>query len=174
MKKMIKINGKMIELTFEELLNAMNGLLYSWCKKRAGKYFKQNTEDVLQIAKLKLWQCYEKYDYNSGIDIILFSYRAIGKQLNSWRKKAKVIYDSECYDNILGDDIYAVEETENLDINIDLQNILSKKELAHLDAILHNISIQQYCRQENLQYQKTIKEINEMKGKVENYVKTRK
>jgi len=174
MTKKIIINGNILDLSYEQLLGMVSNLLFCWSKKRAGRYFYSNKDDVLQISRLTLWQCYNKYNIEKGIDMIIFAYRDIAKQLNKWRKKQKVIEENEILDEDIEENIEPEQNTQDIDINIDIKQLLSSTEIMHLDAITHKISIQQYCKEENLNYQKTIKEIKNLKGRLENYVKSGK
>lgn len=172
--KKIIINDEVLDLSYEQLLDILNNLLFCWSKKRAGKYFYSNKDDVLQIARLALWQCYTKYNYEKGISIILFAYRYIAKTLNKWRKKKNITEDNEILDEDVNENIEAEQVPEDIELNIDLKGLLTDIERQHLDAIIHKTSTQQYCKENCLNYQKTIKEIKKLKGRLENYVKSGK
>lgn len=172
--KTIILGGEKIEISYEDLLKVLSSDIRAISKKFTGRYYYNNEEDILQEARIHVWNAYNKYDITKGADFKTFMYIKLkSKLLNLNKSKYKKVYTNEVhFIEALCEE--QIEEDNSTGLIDELKEILDYDECLLLDCMANGIKLSDFCRYHNLPYDKTKRKRKKIKEKVKEYVKNRK
>lgn len=185
MTKQLIIKGKVVEMTFEEVLNLFTPLIYKEINRQKAVFNRvsEEREDMYQDASLYLFKAYEKYDIEKGYHFTTFARRYVQRGVQNMTRENQmqkrdgitVSMDQQVQgsEGNAGELINLLVEETDMDSPIIAQeiikqvsNILTDNENDYLNAMLEGYTQTEVAKIKGVTRQNAYLEFNKIKNKI--------
>lgn len=185
MTKQLIIKGKVVEMTFEEVLELFTPLIYKEINRQKSVFNRvsEEREDMYQDASLYLFKAYEKYDIGKGYHFTTFARRYVQRGVQNMTRENQmqkrdgitVSIDQQVQgsEGNAGELINLLVDETDMDSPIIAQevikqvsNILTDNENDYLNAMLEGYTQTEVAKTKGVTRQNAYLEFNKIKNKI--------